>query len=279
MSINRIECINPMTYRNINYKDIFIYLFLSLIFASCASRKDIIYLQDMFNNQKVGSSVIDSLRVDFTPPKFKVDDRVTINISSLNINAARPYNLYVSSFNMGGVTSAGQQQQQSYLVDSKGEVSFPELGKIKIVGLTAVELEHYLEGELKNELPDVKANVQLVNFRVSILGEVQKPGEYKIDRNKISLFQAIGLAGDLTIYGKRDNVLLMRESEGELKYYNIDLRNKEMLESPMYYLKQNDVIYISPNKPRINASASSQTASYIISATGLLVTLISLFTR
>lgn len=261
------------------YKNIFIYLFLSLIFASCASRKDVIYLQDMFNSEEVSSSVIDSLKVEFSPPKFKVDDRVTINISSLNIKAARPYNLYISSYNMGGVTSAGQQQQQSYLVDSDGEISFPELGKIKIVGLTAVELEHYLEGKLKNELPDIKANVQLVNFRVSILGEVQKPGEYKIDRNKISLLQAIGLAGDLTIYGKRDNVLLMRESEGKLKYYNIDIRKKDLINSPVFYLKQNDVIYVSPNKPRINASASSQTASYIISATGLLVTLISLFTR
>lgn len=246
---------------------------LSILLLSCASRKDVIYLQDLNKSEELVDSVV------FDSPKFKVDDRLTINISSINPEAARPFNLYITSFNTGGVSSGGQQQQQSYLVDENGEISFPQLGKLKIKGMSRIQLEEYLEDELKEQLPDVKANVQLVNFRISILGEVQKPGEYMINRDKISILQALGLAGDLTIHGRRDMVKLVRETNGKVKYYTIDIRNKDLLDSPVYYLQQNDVIYVTPNKPKVNASASSPTASYIISATGLLITIISILTN
>lgn len=244
------------------------------LFFSCASRKDIVYLQD---KDSVGNEV--QKNVSFEAPKFKVDDRLTISISSLNAEAARPFNLYLASFNMGTLSSVGQQLQQSYLVDKNGEISFPQLGKIKVTGKNRIELEFFLEEKLKGFLPDVKANVQLVNFRVSVLGEVRQPGEYRMNREKVSIFQALGMAGDLTIHGKRDDIKLMREVNGVVKYYSIDITNKDIISSPTYYLQQNDVIYVSPNKPKVNASASSPTATYIISATGLLITIISILTR
>jgi len=247
---------------------------LVLFIVSCASRKDVLYLQDV-------SSINDTVysdKVDFHPPRFKIDDRLTINISSINTEAARPFNLYVAAYNRGGVAT-NAQQQQSYLVDNAGNIRFPQLGDINVLGKTRTELEKYLEKELKVFLHDVKVNVQLVNFRISILGEVNNPGEYIVNRDKISILQGIGLAGDLKIHGKRDNVKLIRENNGEVNYYNLDLRSKEIISSPGFYLQQNDVVYVSPNKPQVNASASSPTASYIISATGLLITIISILTR
>ena len=251
---------------------------LTLGVISCASRKDIIYLQDV-NDKTEQSNVLEMDSVHFNPLTIKPDDRLTINISSINPEAARPFNLYISAFNTGGVTASGQQQQQSYLVDKDGCISFPQLGDLKVAGFTRVELEKHLEKKIKPFLPDVKANVQLVNFRISILGEVKTPGEFIVNRDKISVLQALGLAGDLTIHGKREDIKLIREENGKLTYYNIDLRSKDMVSAPSFYLQQNDVLYVAPNKPQVNASASSPTASYIISATGLLITIISILTR
>ncbi|NIJ44324.1 polysaccharide export outer membrane protein [Wenyingzhuangia heitensis] len=249
---------------------------LMLLIVSCASRRDVIYLQDLKEGNNQDTEVFKN---SFSAPKFKTDDRLTINVSSINPEAARPFNLSVASFNTGGVQATSQQQQQSYLVDQKGDINFPQLGKINVLGQTRISLEVFLEKKIKPFLPDVKVNVQLVNFRVSILGEVKTPGEYIINRDKISILQVIALAGDLTIHGKRDDIKLIREEQGGIKHYNIDLRSKDVINSPAYFLQQNDIVYISPNKPQVNASASSPTASYIISATGLLITIISLLTR
>jgi len=246
-------------------------ILLALISVSCASRKDVIYFQDI--------NKVNSTDKKFTPPKFKIDDRLTINITSINQKAAAPFNLYLAAFNTGGLSSQGNQQQQSYLVDLNGEISFPQLGKIKVAGKNRVELEKYIEDQLKLYLPDAKANVQLVNFRISVLGEVKSPGEYIVNRDKVSILQAIGLAGDLSIHAKRNDVKIIRENNGKFNYYNIDLRSVDVVNSEAFYLQQNDVVYVSPNKPRVNASASSPTASYLISATGLLVTIISILTR
>jgi len=246
-----------------------------LLIVSCASRKDVLYLQDL----NTAENSIISNEIDFHSPVFKIDDRLTINVSSINPEAARPFNLYVAAYNVGGLTAVSQQQQQSYLVDENGNIRFPKLGDVNVLGKTRVELEKLLENKLKIYLPDVKVNVQLVNFRISVLGEVNDPGEYIINRDKVSILQAIGMAGDLKIHGKRDDIKLIREDDGEIKYYNLDIRSKDIINSPAFYLRQNDVVYVSPNKPQVNASASSPTASYIISATGLLITIISILTR
>ncbi|MGY6648820.1 polysaccharide biosynthesis/export family protein [Wenyingzhuangia sp. IMCC45574] len=243
-----------------------------LILCSCASRKDVIYLQDLNDiNQTINNSVYNMI-------KYKVDDRITISISSINAKAAAPYNLPLAAFNTGG-QGIGQQQLQSYLVDKNGEINFPRLGRINVLGKTRIELQEFLENLLKPFLPDAEANVQLVNFRISVLGEVKKPGEYIVNREKINVLQAIGLAGDLTIHGKRNDIKLVREIDGKLKYFKVDLRSKDLFSSEYFFLQQNDLLYVSPNKPQVNASASSPTASYLISATGLLVTIISILTR
>lgn len=246
---------------------------ITLLLSSCASRKDILYLQDLDKDKGIAESI------KFTAPTFKTDDRITINISSVNPEAARPFNLYITSFNTSGTSAGGGAQQQSYLVDANGEIGFPQLGKLKVIGKTRIELESFLEEKLRPFLPDVKANVQLVNFRISILGEIKKPGQYSIDREKFSVLQAISIAGDLNIHGKREQIKLLREIDGEIHYFNLNLTDSKIINSPYFYLQQNDILYIPPNKPKINASTSSPTASYIISATSLLITVISLLTR
>lgn len=247
---------------------------LLLIVCSCASKKDIVYLQDIIVSDKNKT-----INVDYKMPVFKIDDRLIINISSTNAEAARPFNLFIIPQNSGGVSASGQVQQQSYLIDVNGEIDFPELGKISVLGKNRIELEDELEEYLKPFLPDVKANVRMVGFRVSVLGEVNRPGEFSFNRDKVSILQALGLAGDLTIYGTRHDIKLIRNEEHQIKYYNIDLTKSDFISSPQYFLQQNDVIYVAPNKARVNASVSSPTASYMISATGLLITIISILTR
>ncbi|MDB4297224.1 polysaccharide biosynthesis/export family protein [Flavobacteriaceae bacterium] len=251
-------------------------LLLLLLIVSCASRKDILYLQET-DSIDVGQNNTGSPLYNL--PKFKPDDRLTINVSSINSEAARPFNLYLASFSNGGLSSGVQPQQQSYLIDNKGNIEFPQLGKISVIGKNRIELQDYLTNELKIFLPDAKVNVELVNFSISILGELISPGQYIVNRDKISILQAISLAGDLTIHAKRNNIKVVREVNQKYKYYNLDLTSKDIVNSPAFYLQQNDVVYVSPNKARINASASSPTASYIISATGLLITIISILTR
>lgn len=253
-------------------------LILILSIMSCASRKDVVYLYDLEDIEDASvATKIDSIR--FSSPVYKIDDRLTINVSSSNSEAAAPYNLPTSSFNTGGLSSTGQQQQQSFLVDEKGYINFPRLGKINVVGKNRVELEAYLIKRIQPFLSDVKVNIQLVNFRISVLGEVTRPGSFTLNREKMTIFQALSLAEGVSIHGKRNNIKLIREDNGIISYYNLDISTKSVVNSPAYYVQQNDVIYVAPNKARVNASTSSPTNSYIISATGLLITIISLLTR
>lgn len=258
-----------------NMKKISFWL-LVLVLVSCASRKDIIYLQDLEGGSQQGQLIQEDIFKHLT---LKPDDRITINISSYNLEAAMPYNLPVVSFNTGGQAATAQQQMQSYLVNKDGNINFPQLGEVNVLGKTRNELEVYLEKKIKPFLPDAKANVQLVNFRVSILGEVSRPASYTVNRERISVLQAIAMAGDLTIHGKRDEIIVMREKDGGIKSYTLDIRSSDLMKSPAFYLQQNDILYVKPNKPRVNAAISSPTNSYIISATGLLITIISLLTR
>ena len=243
-----------------------------MIITSCASRKRVVYFQDVKKEQKI-------IVKNYKEPTLKVDDRITINVSSIDPETAAPFNLPVVAFNTSGISVGGQPQMQSYLINKYGKINFPQLGEIEVVGLTRTELEKKIQNKIIKYIPDVKVIVQLVNFRITILGEVQKPGEYIISRDKVNILQAIGLAGDLTIHGKRETVKLIRESKGIIKTHILDLTSTDVLDSKNYNLQQNDIIYVAPNKPRINAAAASPTASYLISATGLLITIITFILR
>jgi polysaccharide export outer membrane protein len=238
-------------------------LFLLTVIAltSCASKKEVVYFQD------VGSfeTIVDD---DSFIPKFKVDDLVSIHVSTLNPEASAPFNL----FRGGDETNGFQPRPVDYLVDQAGEIDFPVIGKVKIVGLSPEELRVLLREKLADYLKNPIINIRLRNFTVSILGEVRAPGTYQINGEEITIMEALGLAGDMTIKGMRRNVLVIRDFDGTKIYYRIDLTSKNATKSPVYYLTQNDVVYVEPNQSAITASSLDNRATIAVSIASVLIT-------
>lgn len=249
------------------------FLYLSLItlsaflFISCGSKKNVVYFQDAGNFETI-------VEESHFVPKFKVDDEVSIFVSTLNPEASAPFNLYrggnVST--LGATGSSMQREQVNYLIDQDGTIDFPVIGKLKIVGLSSDELRNLLIEKLSDYLKDPIINIRLNNFTVSILGEVTRPGTYQVNGEQITLLEALGLAGDLTIKGKRDNILVIRNFDGTFVHNRIDLTSKDAMKSPVYYLTQNDVVYIEPNKSAITSSSLDNRATIAISIASVLIT-------
>ncbi len=239
----------------------FCIIFLGIVLImSCASRKDVVYFQDTGNFETLVNNN------DFVS-KFKVDDLVSIHVSSLNPEASAPFNLV-----KGGVEGGMRAEQVDYLVDQAGEIDFPVIGKLKIEGLSPDELRGLLRNRLSDYLKDPIINIRLLNYTVTILGEVNRPGTYPVNGEQITILEALGLAGDLTITGVRENVLVIRDFNGTKVYTRIDLTSKNMVKSPVYYLTQNDVIYVEPNQSGISASALDNRATIAISIASILIT-------
>ena len=168
---------------------------------------------------------------------------------------------------------------QTYLVDLNGFIEFPVLGNIKLGGLTRSQATQLLKTKLTDYIKDPIVNIRLANFTVTVLGEVNNPGTFTVEDERISLIEAIGLAGDLTIYGKRENVFLIREDNGVKRFTKFDLTSIKVVNSPNYYLTQNDVIYIEPNKAKIRSSSYNQNNVIIISAVATLATIIAILIK
>jgi len=240
-------------------------LCIVLALTSCVSSKKMIYFQDV-ENQEVQASFL------AYEPKIQIGDILSINVSAINAEAALPFNLVE---NYGNANS----KPITYLINIDGELNFPVLGFINAEGLTTKELTNNLTTELIPYLKKPIVNIRLVNFKVTVLGEVKTPGTYTIPNERISIIEAIGLAGDLNIQARRDNVLLVREQEGKRTFMNIDLSNKKLFNSPYFYLAQNDVIYVEPNKTKINSSAIGSNTGTIISAISIFISVIALIIR
>ncbi|MDW5289377.1 polysaccharide biosynthesis/export family protein [Formosa sp. PL04] len=244
-----------------------------LILTSCGvSRESIVYFQD---EPVKGHSELSDFEI-----KFKPDDLLTIDVSAIDPEAARPFNLPAVSYNTTSVISAqGTLKMQTYLIDKNGNIEFPVLGTIKLGGLSRSEANYFLKGTLEEYLKDPIVNIRLANFTITILGEVNKPGTYNLQNETVSLTEALGLAGDLTIYGKRDNVFLIREINGENRYYKFDLTSINVMNSPYFFLTQNDVIYVEPNKAKIRSSKYNQNNVVLISAIATLATITALIIK
>tara|TARA_R110002126_G_scaffold115767_4_gene254511 strand:- start:1625 stop:2398 length:774 start_codon:yes stop_codon:yes gene_type:complete len=232
----------------------------SFFFISCASKKDIVYFQNAGDYETI---VSDNSHTN----KFKIDDVVTINVSTLDPQASLPFNLF-----KGAEEGGFRPEQLDYIIDKNGEIDFPVLGAVKIVGLSPEETKLFLKEKLNSYLKDPIINIRLKNFTVSVLGEVARPGTYPVNGEQITVLEAIGLAGDLTIKGMRKNVMVIRDFNGTKVYTRIDLTQKESLNSPVYYLTQNDVVYIQPNQSAITSSALDNRASIWVSIATVLIT-------
>ncbi|WP_159023889.1 polysaccharide biosynthesis/export family protein [Formosa sp. L2A11] len=254
-------------FNQLQLKPIFLLAFICLILSSCgAKRESIVYFQDE------NATPINKLP-DFEI-KFKPDDLLTIDVSAIDPDAARPFNLPAVSYNTNAVDFAqGTLKMQTYLVDKQGYIEFPVLGSVKLGGLSRSEANLFLKNTLKEYIKDPIVNIRLANFTITILGEVNKPGTYGLQDEKVSLTEALGLAGDLTIYGRRDNIFLIREIDGENKYFKFDLTSINVMNSPSFYLTQNDVIYIEPNKAKVRSSNYNQNNVVLISAIATLATI------
>ncbi len=241
------------------------YFFLGLLIfiTSCGSKKNTTYYQniDALNSQN-------SLSFE---SKIQPDDLLLILVSATDPEAAAPFNLQSSVVpTLAGQASQGQMQQQLYLVDSQGIVHFPVLGEIKIGGLTKVEVTNLIKSKLKKYLNDAIVNIRIMNYKITVQGEVARPGSFNIPSERVTLPEALSLAGDLTIYGNRNNIVLIREENGKKSYNRIDLSKADFINSPFYYLSQNDLIYIEPNKAKSNtASVFNQNIPVFISLASL----------
>lgn len=256
-----------MLKQNKTTSNIFMAILGTVLISSCASRQDVVYFQDSGNFETL---VVNN---DFEP-KFKVDDEVSIIVSTLNPEASVPFNLF-----RGAAESGGTPDQVSYLVDKYGEIDFPVLGKIKVAGLSSEELRILLNQKLAGYLKDPIINIRLKNFTVTVLGEVNSPGTYQVIGEQITILEALGLAGDLSIKGLRNNVLVIRDFNGTKVYNRIDLTTKNAFKSPAYYLTQNDVVYVEPNKSAVTSSSLDSRATIIFSIVSLAVTSTLILTR
>jgi len=239
------------TNKNMKFLKITILFFAAAAMFSCSSKK-IAYFRDI-NTAALTAQVPD--------PVIKVGDILSIIVSGGDQNVVAQFNLpFASTSSYGELsgTAGGSQRLQPYIVEKDGTVNIPVLGKITVSGLARQDAVEVIQNKLLAYINKPIVTIQYMNFKVSVLGEVAKPGTYQVTDEKITFPQALGLAGDLTIYGKRNNILLIREKAGgEKEFVRIDLTKADILSSDYYYIKQNDIIYVEPNKTRILSSSSA----------------------
>ena len=251
---------------------LFLTLTLVLILSSCANRKKVVY----FSN-------LDVALAEEAQSQYKTlirsSDLLTIVVSAFDLKAVQPFNLpIVGQESLTGAVVGGQQLQ-SYLVDPEGNIEFPVLGRLKVAGLTRTELTNVLESKIAAYVTDPIVNVRIRNYKVSVLGEVTRPGSFTIPDERITLLEALAQAGDMTIYGRRDNVLVIRETDGVKTHTYIDITKGDFINTPFYYLQQNDVVYVEPNKAQVSSANYNRNIPVFNSMGSILITLISVLTR
>lgn len=251
-------------------------LVLSLIIStSCVNTKEAIYFSNA--QSKEYQNLVQSLE-----PVVQPNDLLSIHVSSLNPAATEVFNAFTSNARSSATAESSISQVAGYLVDPDGYIQFPYLGKIKAAGLTKKDFQEGIRKEIiqRKLLVEPIVDVRFLNYKVSVLGEVSRPSVFTVPSEKITLLEALGLAGDLTIYASRKNVLLIREEKGKKTLARIDLTSDELFTSPYYYLRSNDIIYVEPNKTKIaSAGATRQWLPLVLSSLTLVVVSIDRFTR
>jgi polysaccharide export outer membrane protein len=252
--------------KNISFLSFVVFL---LALVGCSSQKEVAYFYG------VNSSSADSINKKFNKvheARICTGDMLSITVTGLNPLAVAPFNLPLVSYATPGSDQLySAPTLQSYLVDINGNIDFPVIGIIKLAGLSKSQAIKYINDKLAPHLKDPIVTIQFMNYRVTVLGEVLRPGQYSISNERVTVLDALGLAGDMTIYGKRNNVLITRENNGKLEFVRLNLNTDEVFKSPYYYLQQNDVIYVEPNS--VKSVASQNTALYL-SALSTFATLI-----
>ena len=251
-----------------------IFALMILMLASCASSKKVAYFQNAVDGVVERSEGLYDAKI---MPK----DILTITVSTTNPEAATPFNLTISNtLNATGQMYSGSGVLQTYLVDNNGEIEYPVVGNIKVAGLTKNECQELVKSKIKAFLAedeDPIVTVRMSSYRVTIIGEVRSPGVIPVGTEKMSILEALASAGDLTIYGKRDNVMLIREeANGQKTVHRLNLNDANIISSPYYYLQQNDIVYVEPNGVQAKHSAIGSSTTIWFSFVGIVTSVASL---
>ena len=266
--------------KNFNGKKVLAVLGLAgaMFISSCISTKNVTYFQNLSTEKK---SVMESV-AKFTEPIIQSDDIIAIDINTIDPESSNSVNqagspLASSAYN----NTVPRQAVNTYLVDKNGEVELSLIGKVKVAGLTTFDAKEAIRKRASRDLKNPNVSVRFANFKISVLGEVSRPAAYTVPNEKVSVLDALSLAGDLTIYGKRENVLVIRDNNGKKEFGRLNLNSTDTFNSPYYYLKQNDVVYVEPNKSRVVAlnSATRTTIAVAISAISTIVLIITRLDR
>ena len=250
------------------------FVLLVALMTSCSAPKNVAYLQN--------SDDVDLSSEYLYDAKIMPKDVLTITVNTVNPEASAPFNLIVRNTLTSTSSNIGPTggSLQTYLVDNEGGIDFPVIGYIKVGGLTKRECEKLIHDKVKpylNAAENPVVTVRMSSYSISVLGEVTRPGSYQVSREKINVLEALAQAGDLTIYGVRENVKLIRENaKGHKEIHTINLNDANLLTSPYYYLQQNDIVYVEPNKVKSQNSSIGQSTTLWISATSILISMASL---
>ncbi len=250
-------------------KKIGLLLCMMVLLLSCASREKIVYVQNGGTLQATNYAT-----------KFKPDDLLMITVSAPDPEVALPFNLPAAAVSGINSTVANSQlQYQLYLIDKDGAIEFPVLGSVKVGGLEREEALTVLKDKLKKYISDPIVNIRIMNYKISVSGEVTRPGSFNVVSERVTLMEAISMAGDLTIYGRRDNITVIRDINGTKTINHVDITKSDFINSDFYYLSQNDVVYVEPNKTRINSSVIGPNVTATLTALSLVITVVALLIR
>jgi len=245
-------------------------LFIGLTIFSCTSKSKIVYLQDIDRAKTYDAAMT-------YEPLLQSDDLLSIIVFADNPEVTVPFNLpqiqgnYEINNNQAGI--------KTYLIDNEGYIDFPILGLVKLGGLHRREANAKMVKLVSEYVRNPGINLRILNFKVSVLGEVLRPASYTIAGERVTLLEALSLAGDMTIYGKRSNILVIREINGVKSYHRVDVTQSDFLNSPFYYLAQNDVVVVEPNKTKINSAGVGPNTGIILSSISILITIAVLIFR
>ncbi|KQS31509.1 polysaccharide biosynthesis/export family protein [Dyadobacter sp. Leaf189] len=243
---------------------------LMLFFASCSSYKNVPYFKDL--NQALPS--VDTV-ANYTSLTVQTDDILGINVTSLNPEASVIFNYNLGRVNGNNFDNSNGNPVLGYLVDKDGNIQLPLIGSFKVAGLTTAQVRENMTKRLTTYLREPVVNIRLLNFRISVLGDVLRPDNYNVQKERITVIEAISMAGDLNITANRTNIVLIRERDGKREYYPIDLTSKKVFDQPFYYLKNNDIIYVKPERTKFAAvDRSYRTASLVLSALSIIAIVI-----
>lgn len=253
---------------NLCIRRLFVLLFfITALLQSCVVTEKSVYFNDLPDSLKISSVT----PAKFNEPTIQSDDILTVTVQTIDPSTTAPVNQQSSMPAIGAssASSSGQQLIHGLLVDKDGNIGIPMLGTIKVVGLTTYQARQLIQQRASSYFKDPMVQVRFANYKITVIGEVSKPATYTVPNEKVTLLDAIGLAGDLTIYGKRDNVLLVRDEGGRKEFVRFNLNSSQIFQSPYFYLKQGDVIYVEPGKGKVAANNAARTQNIAIISTVL----------